>query len=323
MSKLRVGVLRGGPSSEYEVSLQTGSAVLEHLNRDRYEPLDLFVDKKGEWHIDGFRKTPSDAVRAVDVIVNAMHGEYGEDGVVQRILDTVGTPYTGSSALASAMAMNKVLAKKALAPHGIRTARHATLTVTPTLEEDIVNLFRSFPQPSVIKPVDRGSSVGVTIARNFHDFADGITKAFTYSGTVLVEEFIKGREVTCGIVDDFRGEKHYALFPTEIIAPESCGFYNYDAKYRSDETKLICPGNFSAQEKSLIQDLARKVHHTLGLRHYSRSDFIVSPRGVYFLETNTLPGMTSHSLLPTALRAIGVKFSDFLDHLIALARGKK
>lgn len=323
MHKLTVGVLRGGPSSEYEVSLQTGGSILEHLNRDRYQPVDLFVDRKGVWHASGFQKEPAQALHNMDVVINAMHGEFGEDGTVQRILDQVGVPYTGSGPLASAVAMNKVLTKRTLLPHGIKMAHHTTLTVSPKLEEDIVSLFRSFPQPSVIKPADRGSSVGVTIARNYHDFADGISKAFTYSPTVMIEEFIKGKEATCGVVDDFRGEEHYALLATEILPPESCGFYNYEAKYQSEDTRLVCPGNFTSSEKTAIQELAKKVHKTLSLRHYSRSDFIVSPRGIYFLEVNTLPGLTSHSLVPKALQAIGTKFSDFLDHLISLARGKK
>lgn len=319
MHKLTVGVLRGGPSNEYDISLQTGGAVLAALDRDRYEPVDLFVSKRREWHASGFRKEPAQALHRVDVVINAMHGEYGEDGTVQRILDHIGVPYTGSGALASALAMNKPLTKKTLEPYGIRMARHAMLTVSPTLEEDIVSLFRSFPQPSVVKPAGSGSSVGVTIARNFHDFADGVTTAFKYSPTVLVEEYIGGREATCGIIDDFRGEEHYALLPTEILPPEKCGFYNYEAKYQSEETRLTCPGNFSAEEKRKLQDIAKRVHKALGLRHYSRSDFIVSPRGIYFLEVNTLPGLNSHSLVPKALQAIGMKFSQFLDHLIGLA----
>lgn len=323
MHKLTVGVLRGGPSNEYDISLKTGGAVLEALDRNRYEPVDLFVSKRGEWHASGFRKEPADALHRIDVVINAMHGEYGEDGTVQRVLDHVGVPYTGSGAFASALAMHKPLTKKALAPHGIRMARHATLSVSPTLEEDVVDLFRTFPQPSVLKPAAAGSSVGVTIARNFHDFADGVTTAFAYSPTVMVEEFIKGKEATCGVVDDFRGEEHYALLPIEILPSEKCGFYNYEAKYRSEDTRLVCPGNFSADEKQKLQNIAKRVHTVLGLRHYSRSDFIVAPRGVYFLEVNTLPGMTSHSLVPKALQAIGTKFSDFLDHLIGLARRRR
>jgi D-alanine-D-alanine ligase len=146
-----------------------------------------------------------------------------------------------------------------------------------------------------------------------------LEKALKYSDVIIVEEFIKGKEATCGVVENFRGQMIYPLFPVEIIKPKDFEFFGYDAKY-SGESSEACPGNFSEKEKKTIQDMAVEAHRILGLRHYSRSDFIVSPkRGVYILEVNTLPGLTKESLLPKSLEAAGCSLSNFLDHVITLA----
>ena len=139
---------------------------------------------------------------------------------------------------------------------------------------------------------------------------------------VLVEEYIKGREATVGVIDDFRGEKTYALMPVEIIPPPEHSFFNYEAKYGGKSIERV-PGNFTQEEKNELTNTARAVHEGLGLSHYSRSDFILSPRGLYFLEVNTLPGLTDESLLPKAVAAIGSRLPDFLEHVLDLAqRGK-
>ena len=134
----------------------------------------------------------------------------------------------------------------------------------------------------------------------------------------MVEEYIKGREATCGLVEGLQGQELYPLFPIEIIRPGGALIWNYNDKY-SGETNEICPGNFSEEQKKAIQEMSLTVHRALSLRHYSRTDFIISPRGIYFLETNTLPGLTDESLLPKALMSAGVRYPEFLDHLITLA----
>ncbi len=317
---MRVGVLRGGPSGEYEVSLKTGATVLGNLS-ERYEPHDIFIDRSGVWHYGGVPQTPHDALRRVDIVFNALHGEYGEDGKVQRILEQFAMPYTGSTSLASAVAMNKAMTKESLASARIRMAPHLVLDRNDaSVADHSVRVFRSFPQPSVVKPLALGSSIGVSIARDFESLKQAMTQAFAVSGKILVEEFISGREATCGVVDDFRGESTYALLPIEITPPAQNQFYDYEAKYQSDDTNYVCPGNFSDEEKAEIQRSAVAAHRGLNLRHYSRADFIVNPRrGVYFLEVNTLPGMTSHSLIPKSLAAVGCPLPDFLDHVLALA----
>lgn len=322
MQRIKVAVLRGGPSNEYEVSLKTGKSVLNNLP-DKYIPTDVLIDKKGIWHIDGVPTTPAKVFQANDVVFNAMHGEYGEDGKVQQLLDQFGVKYTGSRALGSALGMNKILAKEIFVKNKIKTPVYKVVKRGEDLSEISHKLFKSFPMPAIVKPHGSGSSVGVAIAKNISELEMALENAFKYSDSAVVEEFISGREGTCGVVEDFRGEKIYSLLPVEIIKPINSGFFDYNAKYNG-QSQEICPGNFSVKEKKVMQEMAVKAHEALGLRHYSRSDFIIHPkRGVYILEINTLPGLTSESLLPKSLKAIGCSLSHFLDHIINLALQKK
>lgn len=322
--KIRVAVLRGGPSSEYEVSLKTGEAVLKHLSHDKYQPIDVFISKDGVWHVNGAEKKPADALKHVDVAFVALHGQYGEDGKVQRILEHMKIPFTGSGSLSSAIAMNKHLTKKALSSSAslkgkVKMASHKVFSKDDVRGKGLHEIFRDLPHPSIVKPASAGSSVGVAIVRTFHDLGPALDRAFEHSDQAVIEEFIEGREATCGVVEGFRGEDVYTLLPVEIIPHEMSPFFDYDAKY-GGSTKEICPGNFEEGTKRAIQEAAKAVHRELGLRHYSRADFIVHPkRGVYFLEVNTLPGLTSESLLPKSLKAVGSSLPEFLDHVIGLA----
>jgi D-alanine-D-alanine ligase len=320
--KTVVGVLRGGPSSEYEVSLKTGASVISNLNKDRYEIRDIFVDKKGVWHVHGAPATPEGALRGVDVVFNAMHGEFGEDGQVQRILEALNVAYTGSDAPASSLAFDKHKTKEAVKKLGIKTPRALVVDRPGDFEEMAFNIFRTFPHPAFVKPAIGGSSVGATLAENYHALAWGLERAFEIAPKVLVEEYIKGREATVGVIDHFRNERAYVLMPVEIIPPPEHSFFSYDAKYGGKSVERV-PGNFSHAEKEELSKMARRVHEGLELSHYSRSDFILSPRGIYFLEVNTLPGLTSESLLPKAVAAGGTTLSGFLDHVLDLARSGK
>lgn len=325
MNVTRVGVLRGGPSDEYEVSLKSGGTVLKHLSPEKYQPIDIFIDREGNWHVAGIEVNPHDVLSRVDVVVNALHGKYGEDGKVQAVLDRHGIPYTGSGSLASAVAMHKALTKNALVGHGVQMARHILIEkkeIDQNLEQKLLSIFRSFPLPVVVKPVASGSSVGVSVVKKFEDFEQAVLSAFKSGDTVMIEEFIPGVEATCAVIDEFRGAKIYALPPVEI-RPTHGGFFDYQAKYQGKSLEIV-PGNFTHEQKDEIMKLASIVHKALGLRHYSRTDFIVTPRrGIFMLEVNTLPGLTDESLLPKSLAAVGVKLSDFFDHLIHLAIGRK
>lgn len=319
VAKTRVGVLRGGPSAEYEVSLETGKSVLAHLP-EHYEKRDVLITRDGTWHLGGVPVTPERLRRGVDVIFNALHGEYGEDGGAQAALDDLGVPYTGSGRLASALGMAKHLAKDIFTREGIAVPPGLVLRVEEGSPRELAErVFRTVSPFWIVKPADRGSSVGLYLAKNVRELTEAIEACFAYSPLVLVERFISGAEATCGVVDNLRGEEIYPLFPIEIRKPNRQEVWTYDDKYNG-ATEEICPGNFAEAVKKELQNLAARAHRALGLRHYSRSDFIIAPNGkIYLLETNSLPGLTSESLLPKALAAHGISYPQFLDHVITLA----
>jgi len=322
MSKIRVAVLRGGPSTEYDVSLITGGSVLSAL-QNKYRIKDILIDKEGVWHMDGIPTHPEKICRHADVVFNALHGQYGEDGKVQQILNLVSVPYTGSGAMASAVAMNKAIAKQAFSRYGIKTPMGISFDYGSSASDVANSTFRKISPPWIVKPTIGGSSVGASVARTFKELERAIMYAFGYGDNILVEEFIQGREATCGVIDNFRGQKYYALLPVEIVNQNNKVFFDCESKYDSN-TKKICPGNFVNDIKAEIQDLAIKIHDSMGLRHYSRSDFIVTPkRGIYALEVNTLPGLTPECTFSKSLTAVGCKYEHFLDHLIDLALNKK
>lgn len=319
--KTRVGVLRGGPSPEYEVSLKTGSTILVNLPEE-YEPLDIFISKDGIWHDGGLEKSPEKILRRVDVIINGLHGKYGEDGEVQKIMDHFGVPYTGSNAFGSAMAMNKIASKKIYKNNFLKTPSSINLSLEDLTTEAIKEAYHSMLSPFVVKPSSAGSSVGVHIVNNLRDLEDAVLVASQYSPAVLIEEYIGGREATCGVIDDFRGLPHYTLLPIEIKHGKD--LFDYDSKYSDTGAEEICPGNFSERETKEIERMAIQAHESLGLRHYSRSDFIIHPkRGIFILETNSLPGLTKESLIPKALKAVGSNIKEFLSHLLSKALGKR
>lgn len=320
---LRVGVLRGGPSNEYEISLNSGAAVLSALKNnffDRYDAKDIFIDREGVWHVGGVATAPADALRHFDLAFNALHGTFGEDGKIQHFFETHQMPFTGSGSLGSAIGMNKAMAKKLLKQEGINVPYDREIP-SDAIRRDVIavsrDLFNSFLMPAVVKPAASGSSVGVHVVRYYDDLPEALTDAAQHGDTVLIEEFIPGIEATCGVVEGFRGQELYALPPIEIRSAN--GFFDYAAKYAGQSQEIV-PATFRDGVKKGIESLAQKIHRVLGLRHYSRSDFIIHPRrGIYVLEVNTLPGLTHESLMPKALRAVGSDTHEFVDHLIQLA----
>ncbi len=319
--KIHVGVLRGGPSSEFEVSLKTGASVLKHLP-EKYQAHDIFIDKQGVWHIHGVPRSPDRILRKLDVVFNALHGEFGEDGGVQKILEHFNIPFTGSKAFSSALAMNKVTAKKIFQKAGLQTPRFQVLLKEGQTKEKLFDIYNTLSYKVIVKPISKGSSVGVSLVHDFSSFARALDEVFISDESALVEEYITGRESTCGVVEAFRNMSVYPLLPIEIVKPGHKDFFDYEAKY-GGETQEICPAPFPLEIKKEIQHMAMRAHEALGLKHYSRSDFIWNKeKGIFILETNSLPGLTEESLLPKSLEAIGCKFNHFLDHLVSVAMGK-
>ena len=319
MAKIKVAVLRGGPSSEYEVSLKTGEAVLKHLDQNKFEPLDVLINKNGVWHLHGLEAEPQKIFRSVDVIFNAMHGEYGEDGKIQQILETHKVPFTGSGALASATAMHKRLSKRIFELAGINTPRALSITEKDDIPAMAAEAVRKMSLPLVIKPSSKGSSVGVSVARTIFDVILGIESAFKEDSEVLAESYIPGREATCAVLENLRGEKHYAFPVVEIVPPARKSFFDYESKY-GGRAQELCPGRFDSADAEKMKRAAVAAHESLGCRHYSRSDFRITPNGkIYILELNTLPGLTSESLFPKAAASVGLEFDQLLSHLVNAA----
>lgn len=324
--KIRVGVLRGGPSPEYAVSLESGAVALAHLESDRYDSLDILIDKTGKWFVRGIEDAPHKILGKVDAVINALHGQYGESGGVQEILEAHRVPFSGSRRLASALSLNKALAKRALVKAGLQTPQYRVVTraeAEESLNDFALSLFRSFPQPSMVKPLCGGSSLGVSKVSTPEDLAYALELAFGEDDALLVEEYIDGKEVTCGVIENFRNEPLYALLPVEVKLPEGAPFLEHHAR-REGRFINLCPTNLSEELKGELQGLARRAHELLGLRHYSSSDFILNPtRGLYFLETDSLPTLGRSSSFLSSLQAIGCPIPHFLHHLVTLALDEK
>lgn len=313
-----VGVLRGGPSREHDVSLKSGAAILANLPDERYTVRDIYIDRAGQWHDRGRPISPERVLRQLDVVLIGLHGEYGEDGEVQKLLERFGIPYAGADSFGSYFAMHKLMAKIRAKEAGLLTPEFRYIENASDSESAAREIVRALHQPVVVKPVGWGSSVGVSVVGGYAQVFSAIENLFSDGApSVLVEEYVRGREATAGVVEGLRGEAFYLLPVVEIIPP-SGDFFSYGAKY-SGETREVCPGNFSRVIREELQLAAKTAHRALGLRHYSRSDFIVAQNGIYYLETNTLPGLTAESLMPKSLAAVGIPLSDFLSHLVNLA----
>jgi D-alanine-D-alanine ligase len=322
MLATRVSVVRGGPSSEYEVSMATGTGVIAALKDLGYNVTDITVSKRGEWLVNGLVKSPDKALMTTDVVFIAMHGAYGEDGTIQRICERLHIPFTGSNSFPSSLAFNKDATKRALVSHGIQTPKHVKVTkkMTEDLDGLVYLIKNSFGPEYVLKPTNSGSSHGIKMVPTAAHLGMAILEMVEQDiDEFMIEERIRGKEATCAILENFRNQPLYVLPAIEIIPPDTHDFFAADVKYTGATTELV-PGRFSYDEKDMIASMATTVHAALGLTQYSRSDFMVRDGEVYFLEVNTLPGLTSQSLFPKAAEAVGLSFPGLIDHLVKTAR---
>lgn len=293
---LRIGVLRGGPSSEYEASIKSGANILKHL-LETHIPVDIFVSRDGSWHIHGIKKSPEQILKSLDVVFNSLHGFYGEDGTVQDILDKFGAKYSGSGRYSSSIAMNRQLAKEHLVIYGFKTPVHTTVRRGEDVQKRAREIFNTMPHPLVVKPAKGGSAYGFAVVDNHTDLQGILTALLKNHDSVVVEEYIQGVSVSCLVTDNFRGQRLYAFPPSADLLPD---------------------------ERKAVEEMAKNIHQLLDLSHYSQSDFIVSPRrGVYFLEVNTSPKLGEKSLAVKAIEKVGVSTKEFLHHLVRLALNRK
>lgn len=303
MKHTKIGVLMGGMSSEREVSLRSGEAVLTALRERGYRAEPIYVDRE----LDLVLRQSS-----IDVAFIALHGRYGEDGCVQGLLETMGIPYTGSDVLASALAMHKVKAKELFRLHNVATPAYYVAAPEPESWEDLLGRHGDFGYPCVVKPAREGSSVGVHIVNGESELAHAIESAGCFDGDVLVERYIAGREVSVAVLGD------RALGAVEI-APKS-EFYDYGAKYQKGGSEYFIPPRLSPERYRGVLMQAVRAHLALGCRGATRVDMIVADSGnEYVLEVNTIPGMTPTSLLPKIADAAGITFPELCEAILLAA----
>ncbi|KPK40836.1 MAG: hypothetical protein AMJ78_06770 [Omnitrophica WOR_2 bacterium SM23_29] len=292
----RIGILMGGPSAERDVSLRSGKAVLDALLSKGYDakPIELFMPTKEDLKsLD------------IDVAFIALHGSFGEDGQLQSMLEELNIPYTGSRVDASRLAMDKI------ASRNIFQRNHLTI---PNYE-----VFRNgaspnlkFKMPVVVKPSAQGSSVGLTIVDRKEELKSAMDRAFEFGEEIIIEEYIEGKEITVGILED-------RALPVIQIAPKR-RFYDYVAKYTAGVTEYLVPAPISKAESEPAQEVGLRAHKSLGCRSFSRVDMILNRQGVsVVLEVNTIPGLTQLSLLPKAAKVAGIDFPELCEKMLESA----
>ncbi|MDD5593737.1 MAG: D-alanine--D-alanine ligase [Candidatus Margulisbacteria bacterium] len=304
----KIAVLCGGRSGERAVSLRSGKRVFESLKKQKFDviQLDLADDL-----ITTLKK------KKIDLVYIALHGRFGEDGCVQGLLEIAQIPYTGSKVLASALAMNKLAAKRVFDAAGIPTPRYVPIDQGTDIKKTAEKIKRTFPFPLVVKPVSEGSSLGVSIIKKEDDLERTLAKTVKEYKDVLVEEFIKGREVTVGIIgqdDDLQ-----ALPVLELVPRKD--FYDFEAKYTSGLTEFILPARLPKPLYEKVQATALAAHRSLGCYGVSRVDIIVSAADhiPYVHEVNSIPGMTEHSDLPAEAAHAGISFDELVVKILASA----
>ena len=322
ISEMRVGVIRGGGGGEYDLSLATGGAVLKHIRDRSRSVVDILITKDGEWHAGGFPVTPAQIAGQVDVVFNALHGSFGESGNVQRTLSEFNIPHTGSLPFASAIAMHKGLAKEVFATEGLSTPRFSLVRPDDSIQEVAFRISQTLASPYIIKPATEGSSLGVSIAYTLTDLVSAIEHASAHALSILVEEYIQGREVTCGVIESADSGELYATPPLEILLPENEDLFHYDIKRRNRVPRRDFSSEY-AETAYKVQEQAKRAHQALDLRHYSRSDFIVTNDKIYLLETNSLPALDDGALFPHGVTSAGLNASEFIDYVLTLALRNK
>ncbi len=296
--KKKIGVLMGGLSREREISMRTGKAILKALTEKGYhaQPIDV-----GRDIAERLIEEP------IEIAFIALHGRFGEDGTIQGMLELMKIPYTGSGVLASALALHKIMAKKFF---------HCEHLPTPTYEvfyrQDIEKRPSdriSLPLPVVVKPAREGSTIGVSIVKRPEDLIPALKEAAKYDEEILVEEFMKGREITVGILEDI-------ALPIIEIVPKS-GFYDYHSKYTKGETAYIIPARIPREKYLYAQEISLRAFQALGCAGCARVDLMTDEEGNPFvIDVNTMPGMTETSLLPKAAQYAGISFEDLVERIL-------
>jgi len=310
LNKNRIGILMGGASTEREISLKSGSAVYEALKNNNYNviPLDLTTE---------IEKEVISMIKKADISIAfiALHGRFGEDGTIQKILEDLRIPYTGSGKTASRIAMDKVASRKIFQHHNIPVPKFIVVNKKKEYSlEMIAEALKTLPL--VVKPATQGSSVGVSLIHDFQDLDKAVSLAFQFSSKIIIEEYIKGRELTVGILED------KPLPIIEIVPKEK--FFDYRAKYQSGKTNYVVPAELPDNITKNVQEIGLRAHKAINCKAFSRIDLILDLENrPVILEINSIPGLTLTSLLPKAASALNIDFSELCLRLIRLALCQK
>ncbi|MBT2227713.1 D-alanine--D-alanine ligase family protein [Nonomuraea sp. NEAU-A123] len=309
--RVRVAVLAGGPSAEHEVSLQSAQAVLDALPRDLYEPVAVIIDRQGRWPVELRRDL-------ADVVFPVLHGPFGEDGVVQGHLETLGIPYVGCGVMASAVAMNKVAMRRTFLAEDIPITPYVWFTEHEwRTTTDYGGLVKSLDWPMYVKPASMGSSIGISRVTSMEELRAGVDLALAYDRVVIVEQGVTAREVICGVLGDY--DTPDASVPGELIVPGD--WLDYEAKYLSQAEIATIPAVLPERVAEDVRELALRAFRAIGGYGLSRVDFLYEEDTgcLYVLEINTMPGFTARSVYARGWAASGVPYPDLLRRLIDLA----
>ncbi|HAN30596.1 MAG TPA: D-alanine--D-alanine ligase [Myxococcales bacterium] len=337
MEHRSIAVLHGGPSSEHDISVISAREVLNSLRGGGYTALSVWVDRQGLWHFAGAQAPSGSSVadplclpealarlRDEDVLCAFLgfHGTYGEDGRVQAALELAGVPYTGSKVTASALAMDKPLARRILASAGVRVPAGRDLVSSDVLGNEAhvaQELVTEFGLPLVLKVSAGGSSLGVEIPNTLAEVQGALSRLAADTQILLCEQFIIGKELTAGVLSRIDGQLE--ALPAVEIAPKGEGFFDYEAKYDPSLTDEICPARISEHVENKCRHIGVLAHRALGCRGISRTDLILDEQDqLWVLETNTLPGLTPASLLPKSAAAVGCSYLQLLERIVATAK---
>ena len=333
MGKIKLGVIFGGTSTEHDVSVVSGKAVLEHLNKDRYEIYPIYINKDGEWFKHNEIKIDNicEYLKNLDVVFPVLHGLGGEDGTIQGMLELLDIPYVGSKVLGSSICMDKVYAKIIFEKANINQAEYVYIRkyednyifIDKDFSEEIYDIYELIQKitekiefPMFIKPSNSGSSVGINKANNIEELKNAIEHAGLFDKKILIEEGIKAREIECAVLGN---EEPKASILGEIIAGDS--FYSYDAKYNNEESKTIVPAKMPETLSNKVREIAIKAYKATDCKGFARVDFFVNTdtEEIYINEINTIPGFTEISMFPKLWEATGISYEQLLDRLIDLA----
>lgn len=307
---MKIGVLIGVKSTEKEIAMKTAKNIISALKVKGYEFCEIPIDEN---IVENIKR------EKIDVAIISAHGLYGEDGTIQGLLELLGIPYVGSGVLASALALNKVMAKKIFLFYKIPTPKWVEISKkdmeTKDLEKILENI-KDLKKPWIVKPSNQGSTIGLSVANNKDELIKALEYAFKFDQYILIEEFIKGKEITASIYD----VENTICLPLIEIIPKT-GFYDYQTKYTPGLSEHIIPARLSEETYKKAQELGVLAHQALGCRHLSRVDMIVEEdtQNIYVLEVNTIPGMTETSLYPESAKAFGIEFPDLIDSFIKSA----